>query len=96
MRRHILALFFVVLTALQLTNTSPIQATTLIGNPYINGFQNWIDPAQDRLGDWRLNLHSNTVMETLDLIPGGSGTKPATTFRHSSSKTTTRRRPRTT
>jgi hypothetical protein len=53
-------------------------AATLVGSPYINGFQNWTDPVQARLGDWRLNLHSNTVMETSDLVPTGNNPAAAT------------------
>jgi hypothetical protein len=80
-RRNRFSLFIAALTALPLASTAPLQATTLVGNPFINGFQNWIDPVQDRLGDWRVNLQPNTVntiMETSDLIPATPpGNSPA-------------------
>lgn len=53
-------------------------AATLIGNPYINGHQNWVDADQLRGGDWRLNLISNTIMETSDLVPTGNNPAAAT------------------
>ena len=54
------------------------QAATLIGDPYISSYQNWVDPIPARNGDWRLNLVANTVIETSDLVPTGNNPAGAT------------------
>ena len=53
-------------------------ATTLVGDPFITSYQNWLDPAPDRGGNWRLSLYNPTLMETSDTIPTGNDPPAAT------------------
>jgi hypothetical protein len=59
-----------------------MRAATLVGSPFLTGYQNWTDPVPTRGGDWRLNLLNNTVMETSDAAPSvaapGNSPNPAT------------------
>jgi hypothetical protein len=73
-RRNFFAILFVALAICSATN---VEAATLVSNPFLNGFQNWVDPAVARGGDWRLNLLSNTVMETSDLAATGNAVATA-------------------
>jgi hypothetical protein len=53
-------------------------AQVLVGDPFITSYQNWVDPAPARGGNWRLSLHNLTLMETSDLIPTGNNPAAAT------------------
>src|SRR5688572_564759 len=50
----------------------------LVGNPFASSYENWIDPAPGRGGNWRLSLHHPTLMETSDLVPTGNNPPAAT------------------
>ena len=50
----------------------------LVNNPFVSSYENWIDPAPARGGNWRLSLHHPTVMETSDLVPAGNNPPAAT------------------
>ena len=67
---------FVALLALTTLVVKPSPAQVLVGNPFIDSYQSWIDPDQSRGGNWRLSLHNPTIMETSDLVPNNpaSGT----------------------
>ena len=46
---------------------------TLITNPFITSYQNWIDPLPARGGLWRINMGNGTLMETANTVPNNSG-----------------------
>jgi autotransporter-associated beta strand protein len=52
---------------------------TLIANPFITSYQNWIDPLPAVGGNWRINMGNETLMETSGGVPAGSvGTNTGT------------------
>jgi hypothetical protein len=62
------------LLSLGVPQTAP--AVTLIDNPFITSYENWVDPnmpgsaSPSVFGDWRIHLANETLMETSDLTNG--------------------------
>jgi hypothetical protein len=48
-------------------------AQTLVPNPFTSGYTGWIDGVPGRAGNWRLNLHAPTLMDTNNANPPTSG-----------------------
>jgi hypothetical protein len=50
-------------------------AATIIGDPFTNSYAGWTDafPPPTRAGNWRLNLHNPTLMDTNNANPPTSG-----------------------
>lgn len=51
------------------------QAGTLVGDVFVSANANWVDafPAPTRAGNWRLNLHAPTLIDTNNANPPTSG-----------------------
>lgn len=49
------------------------QAQTLVANPFISPYQNWVDAFPARSGNWRLSLHNPTLMDTNNANPPVTG-----------------------
>jgi hypothetical protein len=54
---------------------TPANAATLVGNPFVSPTTGWVDafPPPTRAGNWRLNLHAPTLMDTNNANPPVSG-----------------------
>jgi hypothetical protein len=54
---------------------APAEAATLVGDPFVSPTTGWVDafPPPTRGGNWRLNLHAPTMMDTNNLNPPTSG-----------------------
>lgn len=50
-------------------------APVLVGDPFVNSYQDWVDafPAPVRAGNWRLSLHNPTMMDTNNANPPTTG-----------------------
>src|SRR5688572_25483487 len=58
---------------LALSQGPAVQAQTLVPNPFISPYANWVDAFPQRAGNWRLSLHQPTLIDTNNANPPVSG-----------------------
>jgi hypothetical protein len=71
----ILVLSFLIAAVVLSASPAQIEAATLVSDPFVSPTTGWVDafPPPARAGNWRLNLHAPTLMDTNNANPPTAG-----------------------